>query len=296
MLVLRFFTKICSSDPESLISRVVRMSMANLSKEEFDAPEKKWASLNNVHRQSWVQRALASAERFGVSKERLKSMQPGLLLIIQEQRKDERGADVWVTVESPATYTPTWQRAVTTVRLALQEAPAAGYVEGVDAWTVLPSDINDQGTLLGQLSEPLLMAYHAAIRKAANKCRRVLVKSVAVPLIEQDHRLQRWASMCGFFSFMPPYWHVHDIAAARAMLRIRLDVACNEVAMRYNPAMSNRSSKRKEVWHGRIQDRRLRACYLCDAIYGEPGIFESESLYHMLIECPHEALKAGEGI
>ena len=89
---------------------------------------------------------------------------------------------------------------------------------------------------------------------------------------------------------MPPYWHVHDIAASRAMFRIRLDAACNEVAVRYKPAMSNRSSKRK-VWHGRIQDRRLRACYLCDAIYGQPGVFESESLYHMLVECPHPTLQ-----
>ena len=30
---------------------------------------------------------------------------------------------------------------------------------------------------------------------------------------------------------------------------------------------------------------------LCDAIYGQSGIFESESLYYMLMECPHEALK-----
>ena len=65
MLVLRFFTKICSSDPESHISRVVRMSMKNLSKEEYGAPEKKWSASNKVHRQSWVQRALASAERLG---------------------------------------------------------------------------------------------------------------------------------------------------------------------------------------------------------------------------------------
>ena len=43
---------------------------------------------DKVHRQSWVQRALASAERLGVPKGRLKDMQPGLLLVIQEQRQD----------------------------------------------------------------------------------------------------------------------------------------------------------------------------------------------------------------
>ena len=63
--------------------------------------------------------------------------------------------------------------------------------------------------------------------------------------------------MCGFFSFMPPYWRVHDTVAARAMLRIR------------------------------------RACYLCDEIHGQPGMFESESLYHMLIEWRSDLKKAG---
>jgi len=292
MLVLRFFTKICSSDPESLVSRVVRMSLKNLSKEEYDAPEKKWAAVNMVHRQSWVQRALASAERLGVPKDRLKDMQPGLLLVIQEQRQDQHGVESWVTVQSPLTYKPAWdEREVWGIRLALQEAPISGYVEGEDAWTVLPEQVSDQETLLGQLSEPLRLAYHAAIRKEANKCRRGLVRSAVSPMFEQDHHLQGWASMCGYFSFMPPYWHVHDIAAARAMLRIRLNVAWNEGAVRMKPAMPKRSCKQKEGCYERIHDRWRRACYLCDAIYGQSGIFESESLYHMLIECPHEALE-----
>ena len=111
---------------------------------------------------------------------------------------------------------------------------------------MLPEHFSDHGTLLGQLSEPLRLAYHAAIRKEANKCRRVLVRSAALPLIEQDHHLQGWASMCGYFSFMPPYWHVHDIAASRAMLRVRLNVAWNEGAMRMKPVISKRSFKQKE--------------------------------------------------
>ena len=96
MLVLRFFTKICSSDPwdpDSLISQVVKMSMDNLSKLEYDAPHEKWSASSRIHRQSWAQCVLASAERLGVPKERTKSMQPGLLLIIQEQRQDERGVE-----------------------------------------------------------------------------------------------------------------------------------------------------------------------------------------------------------
>ena len=41
-------------------------------------------------------------------------------------------------------------------------------------------------------------------------------------------------------------------------------------------------------WKGRLDDRARRACNLCDEIYGQPGVFESESLYHMLMECPHQ--------
>ena len=120
-----------------------------------------------------------------------------------------------MTVQSPTTYVPTWDRGV---RLALQEAPTVDYAEGEDAFTVSPADIIGQETLLGQLSKPLRLAYHAAIRKAANKRRKTLVKSVAMDLVAQDSHMQGWASMCGFFAFMPPCWNVHDITASRAML------------------------------------------------------------------------------
>ena len=40
-----------------------------------------------------------------------------------------------------------------------------------------------------------------------------------------------------------------------------------------------------------VKDRTLRACYLCDEICGQPGVFESESLYHMLMSCQHTSMK-----
>ena len=39
-----------------------------------------------------------------------------------------------------------------------------------------------------------------------------------------------------------------------------------------------------------VKDRTLRACYLCDEICGQPDVFESGSLYHMLMECPHASM------
>ena len=80
----------------------------------------------------------------------------------------------------------------------------------------------------GQLSEPL--RYHAAIRKAANKCRRVLVKSLAVPLTMRDNHLQDGSLCVDFFLLCHHTGVCHDIAASRTMLRIRLNVAWNEGA------------------------------------------------------------------
>ena len=42
---------------------------------------------------------------------------------------------------------------------------------------------------------------------------------------------------------------------------------------------------------GSVKDRTLRACYLCEEILGQPGVFESESLYHMLMLCPHASMR-----
>ena len=72
--------------------------------------------------------------------------------------------------------------------------------------------------------------------------------------------------MSGHFSFMPAYWHVFDIQAARAMLRVRLDVACNEGAARSRPITfkqldgQHRVVERKD----RIDDRagNVRAIYV----------------------------------
>ena len=53
--------------------------------------------------------------------------------------------------------------------------------------------------------------------------------------------------MHGFASYMPMYWHVHDIVNARTMARIALDTAWNEGAQRKRPIMPTR-------WVGGVED------------------------------------------
>ena len=64
---------------------------------------------------------------------------------------------------------------------------------------------------------------------------------------------------------------------------IRLDTACNEESMRRRPITTKQCV---EVQASRVE-RNLRACYLCEAVLGQHGVFIPESLYSvlMLIGC-----------
>ena len=261
--------------------------MAALSAEEYTAPATKWAFSNHVHKQSWAQQAQAAADGLDMPKDSVKNMVPGSLLDIQEERLVD-GARTWEDVLDVGVYKPSCVREV---RLVLKERPVDGkYVEGVNCWSVYASDIQEGKALFGQWLGPMRLAMHAAIRRLANRKRQKLVREFTLKLIADDSHLKGWASMLGHFSFMPAYWNVFDVVAARAMLRARMDVACNEGALRSNMPIVVKQLDGQRRTIVKIADITLRACYLSDEINGQPGMFESESLYHMLLECPHESM------
>ena len=105
MLMLRFLTKICSSDPESLVARAVRLSMGHVTDEMCNAWETRWNRKDCVHKQSWAQQVLAPAWRLGVPLGEVRSMSARILLAIQEELT-VGGAKIWVNVQSPTTYVP----------------------------------------------------------------------------------------------------------------------------------------------------------------------------------------------
>ena len=144
MLMLRFLTKICSSDPESLVSRAVRMSMANITDNDLSVLETKHQRKDVVHKQSWAQQVLAAASRLHIPLGEVKAMRPGILLTIQEERIVD-GDKVWECVPSPATYVLGGLNA----RIAMRERPMDGlYVEGEHAWAVYRSDAPTNQPLL----------------------------------------------------------------------------------------------------------------------------------------------------
>ena len=127
MLILRCLTKICSSDPESLVVRAVRISMDNITDLDCSSLETKYKRKDVVHKQSWAQQALAAASRLGVPLKEVRSMRPGILLTIQEERI-VNCVKSWECVQSPTTYVLGCN---VNVRLAMREEPVDGvYVEG----------------------------------------------------------------------------------------------------------------------------------------------------------------------
>ena len=71
-------------------------------------------------------------------------------------------------------------------------------------------DVSTNRPLFQQWSEPLRLGRHAAIRKQGNRSRQAKVKEYIQDSIAQDTNVAVWASMHGFASYMPMYWHVHQ--------------------------------------------------------------------------------------
>jgi len=298
MLMLRFFTKICSSDPESLVARAVRMSMSSITESMCTELETKYMKKDVVYKQSWAQQVLAAASRLHVPLCEVREMKPGILLTIQEEQV-VGGLKMWKSVQSPTDHVLDCN---VNTRIIMRESPVDGvYVEGENTWSVCHSDVLASRPLFQQLSEPLRLGYHAAIRKQGNRCRQAKVKEFIQESIAQDTKVAEWAKVHGFMSYMPMYWHVHDILDARTMARIAMDAAWNEGALRRRPIMPRQLDPSvvaalfyvpaPPMWIGRVNKKLLRSCYLCGEINAQPGVYESESLYHMLNVCPHGSMR-----
>ena len=89
------------------------------------------------------------------------------------------------------------------------------------------------------------------------------------------------------FSFIQPYWHIYDVEDARPVVRARLHTGPNEVDRRSRAITTKKCGEVQGRRVERIEERNLRACYLCEAIQGQHGVYMPESLHQMLITCPN---------
>ena len=85
--------------------------------------------------------------------------------------------------------------------------------------------------------------------------------------------LRGWASITGFSSFMPSYWHIYNVKDVRLMARARLHSACNEVAQRIRSITTKQCGEVQGRVVDRIDNSNLRACYLCEAAKGQEGMY-----------------------
>ena len=207
MLMLRFLTKICSSDPESLVVRAVRMSMDNITDMDCSLLETKHQQKDVVHKQSWAQQVLAAASRLRIPLDEVRSMRPGILLTIREEQTVVNGVNLWECVQSPTTYVLGCN---VNVRIAMREEPLGGvYVEGEHAWAVCRSDMLTNQPLFQQWSEPLRLGYYAAIRKQGNRSRQAK-NHLSLRLVKSQgnfkSRSELWAVMmlCTTAASFPP--------------------------------------------------------------------------------------------
>ena len=144
-------------------------------------------------------------------------------------------------------------------------------VMDVDFWMVREKHV--AGPILRQLSEPLRLANFAAIRRKANIYRQPLVKEFVLTQRDSDSNMQGWASVNGFSSVMQPYWHIYDVEHARRTARARLQTGANEGDQRGRTIMTMKCDGVPGRRMARIDARNLRACYLCEAVQGQHGVY-----------------------
>ena len=70
--------------------------------------------------------------------------------------------------------------------------------------------VDESTTVSAMVGTTSAASCHAAIRKQGNRSRQAKVKEYIQDSIAQDTNVAVWASMHGFASYMPMYWHVHQ--------------------------------------------------------------------------------------
>jgi len=81
-------------------------------------------------------------------------------------------------------------------------------------------------------------------------------------------------------SSLQAYWHLDDVRASRALLRLRFDECATQDYILTRPNFA--------LGQVRVEDPSLRRCFICDErIGGFAGIHPPDSLEHAVLRCQH---------
>ena len=279
MLLIRFWCKELSLEPSSTTYRAMCLSVQSMTKEQREQPTQIYRNIDQIHRQPWAQQLWAAAQRFGMAPLDPTRLWHALVLV---QAQNHLGA-----FEDMPYCLDTAEAAMidgappdnARLRLVLPGTDPNTYREGVNCWQV------DEGetlaTVFQKWSTPVRAACFAALKKRGNVRRQEVLRTKVMAILndpDHEHGLRRWSSITSA-SYLQPYWHIPNVAAARRMVQVRLDCAPTEDYMRRRTLTTN--GKKAE----RLDDRVTRACYCCGPIMGIEGIYHPETLEHVLLHC-----------
>ena len=269
MLLMRMYCKFASSPVESPYYRALCLSIRSLSQcpAAMKAPETTHHAISRTQHQPWAQQLVAAMERLGVAPSTGVMGVEGIVLLQADMAMD----GVFVTLKQ-GMVAPFGCN----IRLALCNASGGVYVDGKDCWPLPPG--TDPASVFAQWSTELKLACYAALKQRGNACRQEVVKAFLRVQVISQTRLRRWASAISA-SFQQPYWRLLDVAAARKLLRVRMDVMPNEDNMRCAP------HTRAKLKLPRIDSAAERACYLCPCIDGAESVYWPETMEHVLLAC-----------
>jgi len=150
---------------------------------------------------------------------------------------------------------------------------------GVSCWD-LPATA-EYSTVFSTWTPQLRAACFAALKREGNARRQRLVTILLRGEANEASSHRRYVAIKRA-SYLETYWSLPDLEAARRLLRVRLDnAAVRDVVLR---------SGRGNRGDARVANRVLRACYCCEAINGQAGVFHPETIDHTLLHCAaHDA-------
>ena len=277
MLVLRFWRKCCTSNPDTTFARAMRLSIHRLSEWGRRNPFQLWKQKSQFHLQSWAQHLFAAASRFGISFTEVETADPDMLILVQRAANG-----IWSEVAGDDYIAPDDEVRLCARPMPQHAAQIVQYVEGENCWSLSNGTSFLDATSIWTYA--MKCATYAAIRERGNFCRNIVAQKFLMKCCEPDAagklpRLHVWAaSLSG--SSLQPYWNLQNAALARWILRARFDTCPTEDYVRCGFTLG----------HPRIDNREHRACYLCSPIDNTSGVFWPETLAHTLLLCNHVPL------
>lgn len=297
MMVLRFWRKCCSASPDTTFNRAIRAVMTHCEL----TPVVKINPLRNsgyvkgagvagrepslMCRVSWGHALYAAAFRFRIPVQAVEEANLDIFTLVQKSVDDV----VWATVPVGGVIGP-----LEFVRICARPPPSddavsVEFVEGKTCWHVAVGTSREQA--LRVWSPQLKAAVYASIRALGNIARhrfvQVYLNSQFVP--DKNHKIPRlslWARTVSY-STLQPYWYLDNVDLARWIVRSRFDQCPTEDYWR---TAFHRTASHRQI--PRIDDRHLRACYMCSAISGSQNIYWPETLEHVLLLCAGPELVA----